>query len=140
MQGVFAAYIQLLRGTKYSQFPSWLDTWLKMRKHLGILMLFSASIHSVFYMLMWTPDTEEMEIPLARDDHTWDWSKVVVVTGKQLDMDMRTSIYLGAGVMAYFLAVILGITSLPPVSTSLSWKEFRFLKSTFRGSKHHLSF
>ena len=37
----------------------------------------------------------------------------------------RTSIYLSAGVFAYFAAVILGITSLPSVSTALSWKEFR---------------
>ena len=43
--GVIAAYIQLFRGTKYSRFPNWLDKWLKMRKQLGLLMLFSACLH-----------------------------------------------------------------------------------------------
>ena len=37
------------RGTKFSRFPNWLDNWLKMRKQLGLLMLFSAAIHvSIF--------------------------------------------------------------------------------------------
>ena len=43
--GVLAAYIQLFRGTKYSRFPNWLDRWLKIRKQLGLLMLFSACLH-----------------------------------------------------------------------------------------------
>ena len=29
LPGVLAAYTQLVRGTKYSQFPAWLDTWLR---------------------------------------------------------------------------------------------------------------
>ena len=45
LPGCIAAYIQLYRGTKYSRFPKFLDKWLKMRKQLGLLMLFSACIH-----------------------------------------------------------------------------------------------
>ena len=45
LPGCIAAYIQLIRGTKYSRFPNFLDQWLKMRKYLGLLMLFTASIH-----------------------------------------------------------------------------------------------
>ena len=47
MPGCIAAYIQLIRGTKYSRFPNFLDKWLKMRKYLGLLMLFSASMHVI---------------------------------------------------------------------------------------------
>ena len=43
--GLIASYLQLIRGTKYSRFPNWLDKWLRMRKQLGLLMLFSASLH-----------------------------------------------------------------------------------------------
>merc|ERR1739838_872366 len=53
LPGVLAGWLQIFRGTKYSRFPNWLDNWLKMRKQLGILMLFAASIHaclSVAYM------------------------------------------------------------------------------------------
>jgi hypothetical protein len=45
LPGVIAGWLQIYRGTKYSQFPTWLDNWLKMRKQLGLLMLFAASIH-----------------------------------------------------------------------------------------------
>ena len=45
LPGCIGAYIQLKRGTKYSRFPIFLDKWLKMRKYLGLLMLFSACIH-----------------------------------------------------------------------------------------------
>ena len=98
MAGVLAAYLQLARGTKYSVFPGWLDAWLRLRKQLGLLMLLSASIHGCYYCLLYPPG----------HGSTW-----------------RTTIYLTAGVIAYFIAVILGITSLPSVSTALTWKEFR---------------
>ena len=39
------------------------------------------------------------------------------------------NIIIGAGIIAYFVAAILGVTSLPSVSSSLSWKEFRLLQS-----------
>ena len=45
LPGVIAGWLQIYRGTKYSRFPNWLDNWLKMRKQLGLLMLFAASIH-----------------------------------------------------------------------------------------------
>ena len=93
-----AAYLQLARGTKYSVFPGWLDAWLRIRKQLGLLMLLSASVHGCYYCLLYTPHGVT----------TW-----------------RTTIYLTAGVIAYFIAVILGITSLPSVSAALTWREFR---------------
>ena len=45
LPGVLAGWLQIVRGTKYSRFPGWLDNWLKMRKQLGLLMFFAASIH-----------------------------------------------------------------------------------------------
>merc|ERR1712109_229143 len=51
--GVLAGWLQIYRGTKYSRFPRFLDSWLRMRKQLGLLMMFAASIHaclSVAYM------------------------------------------------------------------------------------------
>ena len=48
--GLIASFLQLIRGTKYSRFPNWLDKWLRMRKQLGLLMLFSASLHVSLYI------------------------------------------------------------------------------------------
>ena len=50
--GLIASFLQLIRGTKYSRFPDWLDKWLRMRKQLGLLMLFSASLHVSLHIQM----------------------------------------------------------------------------------------
>merc|ERR1711997_414676 len=55
LPGCIAAWIQILRGTKYSRFPNWLDKWLKMRKQLGLLMLFSASLHMCLSVAIMSP-------------------------------------------------------------------------------------
>ena len=128
--GILTAYLQLARGTKYSVFPGWLDAWLRDRKQLGLLMLLSASIHVTFYTLLYSPSHDLVTIPQARGQTmTWDWDTMTQVTGEEHRLSMRKSVYLGAGVIGYFVAVILGITSLPSVSSSLSWREFRFIQS-----------
>ena len=104
LPGVLAAYLQLARGTKYSEFPGWLDRWMKMRKYLGLLMLLSASVHGCLYLLRWVDRT-----PAERE-----WHEIM---------------FMNAGVLGFALAVILGITSLPSVSSSLSWREFRAIQS-----------
>ncbi len=38
----------------YYRFPNWLDQWLKIRKQLGLLMLFAACIHVSFFFIMYT--------------------------------------------------------------------------------------
>ena len=126
--GILAAYLQLARGTKYSVFPGWLDAWLRIRKQLGLLMLLSASVHATFYTLLYSPTYDLVTIPRALN-MTWDWGTMTRVTGEEHRISMRKSLYLGAGVIGYFVAVILGITSLPSVSSALSWREFRFIQS-----------
>ena len=130
LPGVLAAYLQLVRGTKYSWFPSWLDNWLRMRKYLGLFMLLSASIHGCFYMLLYQRHSHMAKFPSPlAENSTWDWSSMLAVTGGRVDMGMQEHIYLGAGVIAYFTALILGLTSLPSVEASLSWLEFRIIQS-----------
>ena len=118
--GVLAAYLQLARGTKYSQFPRWLDAWLRMRKHLGLLMLLSASIHVLFYLLLYSPGRGSVRLPGPGHNNT-----MAAVAGEQHSLALRTSVYLGAGVIGFTAALVLGIASLPSVSSSLSWREFR---------------
>ena len=82
---MLAAYLQLARGTKYSQFPGWLDAWLRMRKQLGLLMLLSASIHGCFYALLYSPHSTRVTIPAPdTGNHTWDWDNMVTVSGGQV--------------------------------------------------------
>jgi len=95
--GVIAAYIQLFRRTKYSQFPNWLDAWLKSRKQLGLLALYLATCHMIAGL-----------VPM----NAWEWS------------DWRSQAFYLAGLISLSLMGVLGITSLPSVQTSLSWMEF----------------
>jgi len=105
LPGVLAAYVQLFRGTKYTKFPKWLDNWMKMRKQFGLLMLLSASIHGCYYCLMFQPKYSNDETP---------WTDKVCYT---------------SGILGLALATVLGISSLPSVASSLSWREFRALQS-----------
>jgi len=129
LPGTVAAYIQLARGTKYSEFPAWLDRWLKMRKQFGIFMLFSASIHACFQLLQFNPSWHySLDIPTP-EGTSWDWNNTITITGPSVPMDIKDNIWVGAGVIAYFAAAVLGVTSLPSVSSSLSWREFRMIQS-----------
>merc|ERR1711879_304345 len=55
LPGVLAGWLQIIRGTKYSRFPGWLDNWLKMRKQLGLLMFFAAAIHACLSVAYLSP-------------------------------------------------------------------------------------
>lgn len=107
LPGVLAAYIQLARGTKYSEFPLWLDTWLKGRKHIGILMLWNAAIHAIL-VLSYSMGS------VGLYDSTYSW---------------RGPTFVACGAFTLLLAGVLGVASLPSVSASMTWREFSFVQS-----------
>merc|ERR1719219_173219 len=141
LPGCIAAWIQILRGTKYSRFPNWLDKWLKMRKQLGLLMLFSASLHMCMSVAIMSPTQYDLAygdaVELANVDvkKSYNWTASYVVENQTVKvygtekMHWRGECFLAAGVFAYALAVLLGITSLPSVTNVLTWKEFGFVQS-----------
>merc|ERR1712241_27594 len=140
LPGCIAAWIQIVKGTKYSRFPNWLDKWLKMRKQLGLLMLFSASIHMCMSVALMSPTQYDLAygdsveiITTVNKKHNWTFSEEipnqkVKIYGSE-KMHWRGECFLAAGVSAYALAVLLGITSLPSVTNVLTWKEFAFVQS-----------
>ncbi|XP_053654578.2 metalloreductase STEAP4 isoform X1 [Cherax quadricarinatus] len=96
--GMIAAYLQLWRGTKYSRFPGWLDTWLKSRKQLGLLSLLTGCTHGCLAIFL-----------------NINWHQAISWT---------QSIYITCGVLLAAVMTILGVTSLPSVSVKLTWREF----------------
>jgi predicted dinucleotide-binding enzyme len=108
MPGCIAAYIQLIRGSKYSRFPSWLDKWLKMRKQLGLLMLFSASVHMCMSVAVMSPTQYELaygdpvEI-IADVNKNFNYTAAEVVKGQKIKifasekMHWRGECFLAAG-------------------------------------------
>ncbi|XP_042888264.1 metalloreductase STEAP4-like [Penaeus japonicus] len=107
LPGVIAAYIQLVRGTKYSAFPLWMDTWLKGRKHIGILMLWNAAIHAILNL-----SYSMGSVGFYDDTYSW-----------------RGPTYVACGGFTLLLAGVLGVASLPSVAASMTWREFSFVQS-----------
>lgn len=50
--GLWAAVLQLCRGTKYKRFPGCLDHWMCRRKQLGLLSFLCAGLHAVYSMCL----------------------------------------------------------------------------------------
>ncbi|NWX30151.1 STEA4 Metalloreductase, partial [Notiomystis cincta] len=125
LPGIFAAIIQLYRGTKYRRFPDWLDKWMLCRKQLGLIALAFASLHVVLSLVS----------PL-RTFESWRTSRRIVsqaLNNQTEPLDNTdawlSDSYLALGILGFFLFVVLGITSLPSVSNSVNWREFRFVQS-----------
>ncbi|XP_054847388.1 metalloreductase STEAP4 isoform X2 [Eublepharis macularius] len=125
LPGIFAAILQLYRGTKYRRFPDWLDKWMLCRKQLGLVALAFAFLH-VLYTLV---------IPI-RYYVRWRLNSYVLQQAFNNKTDPFNTVqgwisdsYVALGILGFFLFVLLGITSLPSVSNSVNWREFRFVQS-----------
>lgn len=140
LPGVLAAWLQIIRGTKYSRFPKWLDGWLRMRKQLGLLMMFAASIHACLSLAVMSPEYHDIVYGKPTEVHVQvmegeGWGPKVPSENKTTvkvygdKMDWRGECFLMAGVFGFALVCLLGLTSLPSVTASLSWKEFAFVQS-----------
>ncbi|XP_066971542.1 metalloreductase STEAP4-like [Macrobrachium rosenbergii] len=134
LTGLIAAYIQLWRGTKYSRFPKWLDDWLKMRKQLGLLMLGMASMHACLSVAYTTPQTigwiyespTKIKALVQVDPNT---TKTDTLTIYDFHLNWRGELFMTMGAVAMCLVIVLGISSLPSVTATLSWREFTFIQS-----------
>ncbi|XP_028825108.1 metalloreductase STEAP4-like [Denticeps clupeoides] len=125
LPGIMAAALQLHNGTKYKRFPDWLDRWMLCRKQLGLVALALAFLH-VLYTLV---------IPIRYFVRY----KIAAITISQIrenktkpfdsTLAWRADSYYSLGILGFGLYVLLGITSLPSVSNSLNWREFRFVQS-----------
>ncbi|XP_075683780.1 metalloreductase STEAP4-like isoform X2 [Rhinoderma darwinii] len=125
LPGVFAAIIQLYRGTKYRRFPNWLDRWMLCRKQLGLVALSYAFLHAIYTLV----------IPIRYNvRHRVEMSIISQIKQNRtriLDKPLtwRSDTYLALGILGFFFYIVLGITSLPSVSNTVNWREFRFVQS-----------
>lgn len=125
LPGIFAAIIQLYRGTKYSRFPDWLDKWMLCRKQLGLVALAYAFLHAIYTLVMpiryyvrwWTEHYIKEQI---KSNTTYPFQNYYA---------WASDSYVALGILGFFFYVLLGITSLPSVSNAVNWREFRFVQS-----------
>nr|XP_061789767.1 metalloreductase STEAP4-like [Nerophis lumbriciformis] len=127
LPGVIAAFFQLYRGTKYKRFPNWLDRWMLCRKQMGLVALGFAFLHAIYTFI----------IPIRYSVRHKLISRVVneMKNNKTTPFDFNyteawgTDSFYVLGILGFFLYVLLGLTSLPSVGGSLSWREFSFIQS-----------
>lgn len=125
LPGVFAAIIQLHRGTKYSRFPNWLDRWMLCRKQLGLVALSYAFLHAIYTLVIPIRYYVRNRIATNTIAQAKNNETVPFLTA----MAWRSDSYIALGILGFFFYVLLGITSLPSVSNSVNWREFRFVQS-----------
>ncbi|MED6278987.1 Metalloreductase steap2 [Characodon lateralis] len=124
LAGQLAAAHQLYYGTKYKQFPQWLEGWLQSRKQLGLISFFLAAVH-VLYSLCLPLRRSEKYLLLnaayqqihANMENSWNEEEV-----------WRVEMYVSFGIMSFGLMSFLAITSIPSISNSLNWREFSFIQ------------
>ncbi|XP_010785968.1 metalloreductase STEAP4-like [Notothenia coriiceps] len=127
LPGGIAAFLQLYRGTKYRRFPDWLDRWMLCRKQMGLIALGLAFLHVIHTFM--TPTRYSVR------------HKLITLVVDEMENNKTTPFYFdnteawgqdsfyALGILGFFLYVLLGLTSLPSVGGSLSWREFNFIQS-----------
>ncbi|XP_072541811.1 metalloreductase STEAP3 isoform X1 [Salminus brasiliensis] len=125
LPGLFAAWLQLWRGTKYQRFPCWLDVWLLRRKQLGLLSFYCAGLHGVYSLCL--------PLRTAARHRLINAAYTQVKAGVEEPWDelgvWRSDLYLSFGVLGLGVLSLLAITSLPAVGNILTWREFTFVQS-----------
>ncbi|KAJ0059697.1 hypothetical protein NL108_009817, partial [Boleophthalmus pectinirostris] len=124
LAGQVAAGHQLYYGTKYRQFPGWLEGWLRSRKQLGLLSFFLAAVHVLYSLCLPMRRSERYQLlntayqqVHAEVESTWNEEEV-----------WRVEMYVSFGVMSLGLLSLLAVTSLPSVHSALNWREFSFIQ------------
>ncbi|PWA33511.1 hypothetical protein CCH79_00007670 [Gambusia affinis] len=116
---------KLYRGTKYRRFPNWLDRWMLCRKQMGLVALGCAFLHVIYTFI----------IPICYSVRHKLISGVVDENNKTAPFYFDnteawgTDSFISLGILGFFFFVLLGLTSLPSVGGSLSWREFNFIQS-----------
>ena len=123
LPGILAGFIQIVRGTKYSRFPRWLDRWMKCRKQLGLISLFLCSIHGCMScLLLGAGEVKHM----LTNTYLIFPNKSPVILYQLLDWSGQVSLLFAT--LSLALMGVLGITSLPSVNATMSWKEWDFVQ------------
>ncbi|XP_054904068.1 metalloreductase STEAP4-like [Poeciliopsis prolifica] len=125
LPGEIAAFFQLFGGTKYRRFPNWLDRWMLCRKQMGLVALGYAFLHAIYSFIIPIRYSERHKLISGVVD------EVQQAGPNQFDNTgaWGTDSFISLGILGFFLFVLLGLTSLPSVGGSLSWREFNFIQS-----------
>ena len=107
---VLAALVQLKNGTKYKQFPKYLDTLLKNRKQYGLYAFVFACIHVILSLIIATPA------------YLGSWFKDNTLT-------LHGELNFLSGVFCFTLFTLVALSSINSIGHSLNWSEWNFVQT-----------
>ena len=128
LASTFAAMFQIYYGTKHIRFPRWLDKWMRDRKQLGVVGFILIVTHAMMSMLLMSPTywrswyhdasitvshnlTEPVKFPMV----TW--------------MTWKGEAACLTGILSFLAFCLVAVSTIPSVSESLNWREWRFIQS-----------
>ncbi|XP_053404476.1 metalloreductase STEAP4-like isoform X2 [Mercenaria mercenaria] len=124
----FAAIIQLYNGTKHIRFSRWLDKWLKNRKQLGLISFMLIAIHAIMSTLIMSPTylrswyhSTKIVIPHNMSE-AYEFQNINWMTWKGEAACMT-------GIFSFTLLCFVCVSTLPSVTDTLNWREWRFVQS-----------
>ena len=146
-----------------SRFPDWLDRWMLCRKQLGLLALALAFLHVLYTFII--PIRYAVRHKLIST--VVDEVGMLLYVGRDLAFSQATGLdrfsflpqmkdnkstpfyfdnteawatdsFFMLGIMGFFLYLLLGLTSLPSVGGSLSWREFTFVQVSLTYPHQHV--
>ncbi|KAL4220736.1 Metalloreductase steap4 [Mactra antiquata] len=124
----FAAIFQMYYGTKHIRFSRWLDKWLKNRKQLGLVSFILIGVHVIMSVLIMSPTYLR----------SWYHSTSITIPGNLSEsfefqritwMNWKGEAACLTGILSFILLCILCVSTLPSVTDSLNWREWRFVQS-----------
>jgi predicted dinucleotide-binding enzyme/DMSO/TMAO reductase YedYZ heme-binding membrane subunit len=116
---VVASFYQLAYSTKYKRYPRYLDTWLRIRKQLGLWSFAFATIHVFTAMFMINPSYVKKWYQTPAANATLPFTK----------MTLNGELNVLTGVFAYLFYVIVALASVNSIANSFNLSEWRFVQS-----------
>ncbi|XP_021375394.1 metalloreductase STEAP2-like isoform X2 [Mizuhopecten yessoensis] len=123
-----ASFFQIYYGTKHIRFPAWLDRWLRARKQLGLVAFTLVVIHVIMSVLIMSPTYLS----------SWYQSTSITIPGNlthNITVPIKTwMVWKGeaaclAGILAFISLCVIAISTIPSVTNTLNWREWRFVQS-----------
>ncbi|XP_055867821.1 metalloreductase STEAP4-like [Biomphalaria glabrata] len=121
LPGCLAAMYHLVNDTKYHKFPKWLDSWLAARRQIGLVAFALTSMHVYISTL------------LLRPTYFPSWFNCSVIApgldGSDTWMNWKGELSCLTGLLGMLAMCVLAVITIPGVTDSLNWAEWRFLQS-----------
>lgn len=127
LPGCLASFLQIYRGTKYKRFPHCMDRWMKSRKMLGLFALLFSCWHVLISAIILSPASMPEWYQRTHVYLPTNATHISFELSSRLNWIGETSISIG--LLGLISMSILGLTSVPSISETLNWQEWRFFQS-----------